>query len=272
MKIIAEIGINHNGDIDIAKRLIRICSNAGIDVVKFQKRNPDVCVPEEEKYKMRETQWGTMTYLDYKKKIEFGLREYMEIDVLCKTIGIEWTASVWDIDSLNFMTQFNVPFLKIPSAHLTNKPLLQECARSCMPVMLSTGMSDMAMVEEAVNTQGLTVSGILHCVSTYPSKPEEQNMKCITTLKEEYPTIPIGFSNHHPGLTFLTIAPAYGAEILEFHVTLDRAMWGTDQAASISPEGIFKLITRIRDIELAMGDGVKKLMPREIPIMNKLRG
>lgn len=272
MKVIAEIGINHNGDIDIAKRLIRICASAGVDVVKFQKRNPDVCVPEEEKYKMRETPWGTMTYLEYKKKIEFGLREYMEIDVFCKMLGIEWTASAWDVDSLNFLAQFNVPFVKIPSAHLTNTKLLFECARSAIPVMLSTGMADMDMVYTAMKTEGLIVSGIFHCVSTYPSKPEEQNLMCIKTLKEKYPNIPIGFSNHHAGLTFLTIAPAFGAELLEFHITLDRSMYGTDQSASIEPEGIFALMKRLKDIESAMGDGNKRIMEREIPIIRKLRG
>ena len=271
MKIIAEIGINHNGDIEIAKKLIHVCAMAGVDVVKFQKRNPDVCVPDSEKNKMRETPWGEMTYLEYKYRIEFGLNEYLTIDALCKTLGIQWTASVWDIDSLTFMQQFDVPFLKIPSAHLTNKKLLSECALTGIPVMLSTGMADMNMIDEAME-QCLYVSGIFHCVSTYPSLPNEQNMKCISTLKEKYPNIPIGFSNHHPGLTFLTIAPAFGAEILEFHVTLDRAMWGTDQAASIEPDGIFKLMKRLRDIEQAVGDGNKRIMEREIPILKKLRG
>lgn len=272
MKTIAEIGINHNGDIEIAKKLIRICSDAGVDVVKFQKRNPDVCVPEEEKYKMRETPWGTMTYIDYKRKIEFNMLQYLEIDAYCRAVGIEWTASVWDTDSLKFMQQFNVPFIKIPSAHLTNTKLLVECAKSLTPVILSTGMADESMVDYAVNTDGLVVSAILHCVSTYPSKPDEQNMHCILTLKQKYPDTPIGFSNHHPGLTFLTIAPAYGAEVLEFHVTLDRASWGTDQAASIEPDGIFKLMKRLRDIEAAIGDGKKRIMEREIPIIKKLRG
>jgi len=272
MKTIAEIGINHNGDIDIAKKLIRTCSDFGVDVVKFQKRNPDVCVPEEEKYKMRETPWGTMTYIDYKRKIEFNMLQYLEIDAYCRAVGIEWTASVWDIDSLKFMQQFNVPFIKIPSAHLTNTKLLVECAKSLTPVILSTGMADESMVDYAVNTDGLVVSAILHCVSTYPSKPDEQNMHCILTLKQKYPDTPIGFSNHHPGLTFLTIAPAFGAEVLEFHVTLDRASWGTDQAASIEPDGIFKLMKRLRDIEAAIGDGKKRIMERELPIIKKLRG
>jgi N-acetylneuraminate synthase len=271
MRTIAEIGINHNGDIEIAKQLIRVCSAAGVDVVKFQKRNPDVCVPESEKGKIRETPWGDMTYLEYKYRLEFGMNEYCAIDALCKTLGIQWTASVWDVDSLNFMTNFDVTFIKIPSAHLTNMKLIRECAESGLPVMLSTGMADMAMVDDAME-HSLWVSGILHCVSTYPSKPEEQNMKCITTLKEKYPTIPIGFSNHHPGLTFLTIAPAFGAEILEFHVTLDRSMWGTDQAASIEPDGIFKLMKRLKDINASIGDGNKRIMEREVPIMNKLRG
>jgi N-acetylneuraminate synthase len=270
IKTIAEIGINHNGDIEIAKKLIRICASAGVDVVKFQKRNPDVCVPESEKKKMRETPWGDMTYLEYKYRIEFGMNDYLAIDALCSMLGIQWTASVWDIDSLNFMSNFDVPFIKIPSAHLTNTALLEECSNMCVPIMLSTGMSDMDMIDKAISNN--IIKGVLHCVSTYPSKPEEQNMRCIETLKKRYPYIPIGFSNHHPGLTFLTIAPAYGAEILEFHVTLDRSMWGTDQAASIEPDGIFKLMKRIKDIELAQGDGNKRIMEREVPIAKKLRG
>ena len=271
-RLIAEIGINANGDIEIAKKLIQICKLAGVDVVKFQKRNPDKCVPEHQKNVMRETPWGEMTYLDYKRKIEFGRDDYAAIDDMCRYIGMKWTASVWDMDSLYFMNRFNVPFIKIPSALITDKNLLEGCAQFQLPVIISTGMSTMDMVDEAMNTPKLRVDGLLHCVSTYPSKPDEQNLLCLQTLKKKYPNVPVGFSNHHPGLTFLTVAPALGAEILEFHVTLDRAMWGTDQAASIEPEGIFHLVKRVRDIERAMGDGKKQIMDGEVPIMKKLRG
>lgn len=272
IKLIAEIGINHNGDIEIAKKLIQVCRLAGVDVVKFQKRNPDKCVPEHQKNVMRETPWGEMTYLEYKHRIEFGQVEYEEIDDMCRSIGIDWTASAWDIDSLHFLNRFIVPFVKIPSALITDKTLLRECAELNMPVILSTGMCTMDMVDEAMKVDYLRVNGLLHCVSTYPSKPEEQNMLCIQTLKKRYPGVPVGFSNHHPGLTFLTVAPAFGAEILEFHITLDRASYGTDQAASIEPEGVFHLVKRIQGIELAMGDGNKRIMDSEVPIMKKLRG
>jgi N-acetylneuraminate synthase len=271
-KLIAEIGINHNADLNIAKSLIQVCKLAGVDVVKFQKRNPDKCVPEHQKNVMRDTPWGEMTYLEYKYKMEFGEEEYDEIDAFCRSLGILWTASVWDVDSLHFMNRYDVPFIKIPSALITDKDLLSACAFTKRPVILSTGMATMDMVDDAVNTPGLEVVGILHCVSTYPSAPEEQNLLCIRALKNRFPEIPIGFSNHHPGLTFLTAAPALGAEILEFHITQDRAMWGTDQAASIEPEGVFHLVKRVRNIEKALGDGVKKIMPSEVPIMRKLRG
>jgi N-acetylneuraminate synthase len=213
-----------------------------------------------------------MTYLDYKWKIEFGQEQYEEIDDMCRFIGMKWTASVWDADSLYFMNRFNVPFIKIPSALITDKELLAGCAEMQLPVIISTGMSTMDMVDAAVNTPKLNVQGLLHCVSTYPSKPDEQNLLCLQALKKRYPKIPVGFSNHHPGLTFLTVAPALGAEILEFHVTLDRASWGTDQASSIEPEGIFHLVKRVRDIEKALGDGTKRIMDSEIPIMKRLRG
>jgi N-acetylneuraminate synthase len=271
-KLIGEIGINHNGDIEIAKQLIRVCKLAGVDVVKFQKRNPDKCVPEHQKNVMRETPWGDMTYLEYKYRMEFGAAEYDEIDAHCRTLGILWTASVWDVDSLHFMNRYDVPFIKIPSALITDKGLLSACAFTKRPVIISTGMATMDMVDDAVATPGLKVDGLLHCVSTYPSAPEDQNLLCIQTLKNRFPDIPVGFSNHHSGLTFLTAAPALGAEILEFHITQDRSMWGTDQAASIEPEGVFHLVKRIRHIEKALGDGIKKIMPSEVPIMKKLRG
>jgi len=270
--LIADIGINHNADLNIAKQLIQVCKLAGVDVVKFQKRNPDKCVPEHQKNVLKETPWGEMTYLEYKHRMEFSDVDYAEIDDFCGYIGMKWTASVWDIDSLDFMSRFNVPFIKIPSALITDKNLLSACSFLKRPVILSTGMSDMDIVDEAMGTPGLKVDGLLHCVSTYPSAPEEQNLLCIQALKKRYPKVQVGFSNHHPGLTFLTAAPALGAEILEFHITLDRAMWGTDQAASIEPEGVFHLVKRVRNIERALGDGKKRVMDSEVPIMKKLRG
>ena len=271
VQTIAEIGLNHNGDIDIARQLIHVCKLAGVDYVKFQKRNPDKCVPEHQKNVMRETPWGDMTYLDYKKKIEFQDSDYADIDDYCSSIGMKWFLSVWDTDSVGTARRFRNPMIKIPSACITDIDLLETVRDAKIPVILSTGMSTMDMVDRAVDVLGNRLVCIMHCVSTYPSKAEEQNLLCIKTLEDRFRGIPIGFSNHHSGLTFLTVAPMLGAEVLEFHVTLDRSMWGTDQAASIEPEGVFHIVKRIRNIEKAMGDGNKRIMDSEVPIMKKLR-
>ena len=271
IKTIAEIGINHNGDLEIAKHLITIAKLAGMDYVKFQKRNLEVCIPEHMRNNIRETPWGDMKYMDYKKHIEFEKPEYDEIDKFCDEQGIQWTASPWDIDSVDFLASYNVPFIKIPSAMITNKQYLEAVRLTDIPVVLSTGMATMDMVEEAVNSLGELLC-IMHCVSTYPSRADEQNLLCIKTLKEKYPNIPIGFSNHFPGITFIPVAVAIGAEWVEFHVTLDRSSYGTDQPASIEPEGIYKIMKYIKNIEMGLGNGEKYIMEREIPIMKKLRG
>lgn len=267
--IIAEIGINHNADLGIAKRLIEVCATAGVDYVKFQKRDPDICVPDDQKGIMRDTPWGRMTYLDYRRKMEFGKHEYDVIDLHCLSRGIKWTASAWDIPSLDFIKRYGTDFVKIPSAMLTDKAILEAVK---YPVILSTGMSNMAMVKNAVEWTGEeNVKGILHCISTYPAKTEELNLSCIPVLKREFQWANIGYSNHHPGIIFLPIAVALGAKIIEFHVTLDRSMWGTDQAASIEPEGVMRAVKYIRNAELSVGDGDKRIYDSEIPIMKKLR-
>lgn len=270
IKTIAEIGINHNGDIDIAKQLIMVAKSAGCDYVKFQKRNLDVCIPEAMKNTTRETPWGIMKYIDYKQKIEFERTEYDAIDSFCTDVGIKWTASPWDIDSVDFLASYNVPFIKVPSALITNKNYLEAVRLTDIPVVMSTGMSTIEIVDDALTSLG-DVSCLMHCVSTYPSKADEQNLLCIKTLKEKYPNIPIGFSNHFSGITFIPVAVALGAKWVEFHVTLDRSSWGTDQSASIEPEGVHKIMKYLKNVEVALGDGNKRIMEREVPIMQKLR-
>jgi len=271
--IIAEIGINHNGDLTIAKRLIDIAALSGCDAVKFQKRNPDVCVPEHQKNVMRDTPWGTMTYLEYKYKVEFGKTEYDEIDRYCKEKGIAWSASPWDLDSLEFLNQYDLPFIKLPSAMLTNYELIEACAKSGKRVILSTGMSTEEEIDTAVNTIKCFTSNfaILHCNSTYPAPLNELNLSTIKTLKDKY-DCEIGYSGHEFRIG-TTVASVYlGATIIERHITLDRTMWGTDHLSSVEPQGLIKLVKGIRELEEAFGDGVIQVTESEKIIRNKLRG
>jgi len=270
--IIAEIGINHNGDLNIAKRLIDIAAVAGCDAVKFQKRNPDVCVPEHQKNVMRETPWGTMTYLQYKYKVEFGKEEYDEIDSYCKEKGIAWSASPWDLDSLNFLNQYDIPFIKIPSAMLTNDELLKASVETGKKVILSVGMSTEEEIDHAVEILKYSKDfTILHCNSTYPAPIEELNLSVIKTLKEKY-NCEVGYSGHEFRLG-TTVASVYlGASIIERHITLDRTMWGTDHISSVEPQGLIKLVKGIRELEQAYGDGEIKITDSQIPIRIKLRG
>ncbi len=273
--IIAEIGINHNGDLDIAKRLIDIAHLSGCNAVKFQKRNPDVCVPEHQKSVMRDTPWGKMTYLDYKYKVEFGKEEYDEIDSYCKKIGIEWSASPWDLDSLEFLNQYDIPFIKIPSAMLTNDELLTATAKTGKRIILSTGMSVIEEIDNAVNILETYCKdrnfALLHCVSTYPAKLEELNLSCIQTLKNRY-KCEVGYSGHEFRLNPSVAAIYFGATIIERHITLDRTMWGTDQMCSVEPQGLIKLVIGIRDLEKCIGNGDISISDGEIEIRKKLRG
>jgi N-acetylneuraminate synthase len=279
---IAEIGINHNGDMDIAKRLIDIASAAGCDSVKFQKRNPDVCVPEDEKSKIRETPWGKMTYLDYKYKVEFGKEEYDEIDVYCKERKIDWSASPWDLDSLEFLLQYDIPYIKIPSAMLTNDELLIAARDTGKKVILSTGMSTRDEIDHAVvllkskivvepyyERAGNFV--LLHCNSTYPAPIDELNLSTIKTLKERY-NCEVGYSGHEFRLSTSVAATYLGASVIERHVTLDRSMWGSDQLSSVEPQGLFKLMSGIRELEQARGDGVIGVTESEKLMRKHLRG
>ena len=269
--IIAEIGINHNGNIDIAKKLIDVAKKAGCDAVKFQKRNPDVCVPEKQKLIMRETPWGYISYLDYKYKVEFEKEEYDIIDEYCKKNEIHWFASPWDVDSVNFLSQYDIPALKVPSASLNDKELLLAMAKTNIPIIISTGMSTQNEVDEAVSILKDSQLAVLHCVSTYPTPTNELNLNVIKTFQSKYPNLIIGYSGHETGLSTTYAAVAMGAKIIERHITLDRSMWGTDHSASIEPHGLKTLVSNIRDIESALGDGIKAVTPGEVPIREKLR-
>lgn len=268
--IVAEIGINHNGNLEVAKRLIDAAKAAGCNGVKFQKRTPKLCVPPNQKKKMRETPWGYISYLEYRKKIEFGLKEYQEIDRYCKRCGIAWFASCWDKPSIDFMEQFNPVCFKVPSAMLTDANLLAHFRKTARPIILSTGMSTMEQIKSAVNLLGTDDLILNHCTSTYPCPPEELNLNMIRTLMQTF-DCPIGYSGHEVGLPTTVAAVALGARYIERHITLDRAMWGSDQAASVEPSGFLRLIKYIRVVEAALGDGVKKVYDSERPVMQKLR-
>lgn len=271
IKIIAEIGINHNGDLDTAKKLIDICSSAGVDYVKFQKRNPDVSVPEEMRELTRWTPWGKMSYLDYKYRLEFSEKQYKEIDKYCEEKGIAWFASVWDMDSAKFLESMFCGIVKIPSAKICDNELLTYCRKTFPVMLMSTGMSTEEEIEESILTGSPDV--IMHCNSSYPANVEDLNLNYIKWLKNKYADKEIGYSGHEYGLvtTFATIP--MGVTWIERHVTLDRTMWGTDQMASIEPIGLFKLVKGIRDIEKAMGHPEKrKVFQSEISKRKQLRG
>ena len=278
--IIAEIGINHNGDLKNALRLIDIAAAAGCDAVKFQKRNPDVCVPEHQKNVMRDTPWGQMTYLDYKYKVEFEAPEYNAIAAHCEAHGIEWSASPWDMDSLEFLKKYDVPFLKVPSAMLTNDELLEGCVASGKRVIFSTGMSTKEEIDHAVMVlrkaklvhNNPHKIGLLHCNSTYPAPINELNLAGIKTLQHEYVDFEIGYSGHEFRLGTTVAAVYLGASIIERHITLDRQMWGSDHLASVEPQGLFKLVSGIRELEQAYGDGIIQVTESEKPVRAKLRG
>ena len=268
--VVAEIGINHNGDLDIAKELIRAAKDSGVDAVKFQKRTPEVCVPKEQQVQMRETPWGYISYLDYRYKVEFNEQQYHEIDALCKQIGLDWFASVWDQESVDFMEKFSPVCYKLPSASLTDHELLLKIRKTGRPMILSTGMSTADQIKKAVEVVGLDNLLITHSTSAYPCDPHELNLKMIQTLREEF-SCPIGYSGHEVGLVTSVVAVAMGACMVERHFTLDRAMWGSDQAASVEPGGFRKLVKYIQVTEQAMGDGVKKVYESELSSLKKLR-
>lgn len=268
--IVAEIGINHNGDLETARRLIDVAKAAGCDAVKFQKRTPELCVPPEQRDLKRDTPWGIMTYLEYRHRVEFGYEQYAEINRYCKERQIGWFASCWDEPSVDFMEQFDPIAYKIASASLTDAGLLKRVNATGRPMLLSTGMSTMEEIRAAVALLDRSRLLLCHTTSAYPCKPEELNLKMIQTLAKEF-NLPIGYSGHEVGLQVTYAAVAMGACMVERHITLDRAMWGTDQAASVEPQGLIRLVRDIRVIEKALGTGEKKVYESEKPIRQKLR-
>jgi N-acetylneuraminate synthase len=267
--VVAEIGINHNGDLELAKRLIDVAVAAGCSAVKFQKRTIDVVYTAAELARVRESPFGT-TNGELKRALEFGKAEYSVIDDYCRTRGIAWFASPWDEKSVDFLEQFDVPCHKIASASLTDEHLLRHVRATKKPIILSTGMSTMAQIDRAVEVLGLNNLVILHATSTYPASYDELNLKVIPVLARRF-GIPVGYSGHETGIASSVAAVVLGASMVERHLTLDRAMWGSDQAASLEPNGMQRLVRDIRLIELSLGDGQKRLLDREIPIMEKLR-
>lgn len=268
--IIGEIGINHNGNIEVAKGLILAAKKAGANAVKFQKRTPEICVPLEQQGQMRDTPWGYITYLDYRYKVEFDEEAYREIDRYAKELEIDWFASAWDVPSLHFMEKFDPPAHKIPSALLTDHELLRAHRETGKPIILSTGMSTMEQIQEAVDIVGEDNLVLCHTTSSYPCPPEELNLHMINTLTAKF-NCPIGYSGHEVGLVPSAIAVALGACLVERHITLDRAMWGSDQSASVEPQGIATLVKYIRVTEKALGDGVKQVYDSEQSSLRKLR-
>lgn len=269
--IIAEIGINHNGDLATAKKMIDAAVHAGADAVKFQKRAPEVATPPEQKNQMRETPWGYISYLEYRHKVEFNEEQYREIDRHCREKNIDWMVSVWDEPSVEFMEKFDTPAYKLPSASLTDFNLIRKARATGKPLILSSGMSTMEQIHKAIEIAGGENLVMMHCTSTYPCEPEELNLRMVDTLRREFPKIPIGYSGHEVGLVPTAVAVAFGACMVERHLTLDRAMWGSDQAASVEPSGFERLVKYIRVTEASLGDGVKKVYDSEMSSMKKLR-
>jgi N-acetylneuraminate synthase len=269
--VVAEIGINHNGSLDLARRLIEGAKLAGADAVKFQKRTPEKCVHPDEWNRERDTPWGRMTYIEYRRKIEFGEEEYADIDRSCRELGIDWFASCWDEDSVDFIEQFEPPCHKVASASLTDHALLLKMRATGRPIILSTGMSTMGEMEAAIAAIGTEELLIAHSTSSYPCPPENVNLRMIATLKARYPQCAIGYSGHEAGLAPTVAAVALGATHVERHITLDRAMWGSDQGASVEVSEFKQLVASIREIESALGDGVKRVYEGELASKKKLR-
>lgn len=270
--LIAEIGINHNGDLQTAKRLIDAVFACSWNCAKFQKRDPDACVPARQKNVPKDTPWGKMTYLEYRKKIEFGKTEYDYIDEYCKAKPLDWTSSVWDMNSLNFMLDYDIPFLKIPSAKISDKKLVEAVAKTGIPVIASTGMSTLKEVDDLVDIMKRYSCefALMHTNSSYPTPIEDININCIKTLKKRYNCV-VGYSGHEYNVEPTVYASVLGVKIIERHITLNHKMWGTDQAASLEVAAMDILRKRVRDIDLVLGDGRKRITPVEKAIKLKLK-
>jgi N-acetylneuraminate synthase len=269
--VIAEIGLNHNGDVDLAMQLIDVAADSGAQAVKFQKRTPAVSTPEHMKSVPRDTPWGTMSYLEYRYRVEFSREQYVEIGDYATVRGLDWFASPWDEPSVDFLEELNVVAHKVASASVTDLSMLRKLADTGKPIILSTGMSTLSQIDRAVAVFDPQNLIILHATSTYPLPAEEANIRMITTLQERFPGIPIGYSGHERGLQISVAAVALGAAAVERHITLDRTMWGSDHAASLEPQGFEHLVRDIRIIEEALGDGVKRIYPGELAPLAKLR-
>jgi len=270
------VGINHNNDRQIIKKLIDATFATGWDCVKFQKKDPNLCVPEEQKYKMKETPWGVMTYLNYKHKMELKLDDYLFINDYCKSKPIDWSVSVWDFPSLDFIIKYfekDIPFIKIPSAKLTDFELLTVAAQTGKPIYLSTGMSTLDEIDTAVQILEIHASSfvLFHCNSAYPAPSEDLNLKLIPFYKNRYGCL-VGYSGHEQNIEPSVVAASLGAEYIERHITTDHNMWGTDQKASLEISAMDMLKRRIDDAILAMGNGIKTITPSEMGVIKKLRG
>lgn len=268
--VIAEIGINHNGDLDVAKRLIDASVEAGVDAVKFQKRTPEACVPREQWGIERDTPWGRMTYLEYRHRLEFSREQFGSIDRHCRARGVDWFASCWDEESVDLIASLDVPAFKIASASLTDDALIRHTAAVGVPLIASTGMSTMEQIAHAVTVLPIERTLLAHATSAYPCSVDELNLRMLETLRDRF-DVPVGYSGHETGLATTVAAVALGATFIERHVTLDRAMWGTDQAASVEPGGLARLVEDVRKVERALGDGVKRVYDSELAPMAKLR-
>ena len=269
--VTGEIGINHNGELSNAFALIDQAAAAGCDAVKFQKRTPEVCTPRDQWDIERDTPWGRMTYIDYRHRVEFGAEEYAAIDEHARQRGIAWFASPWDVESVDFLEELDVPAHKVASASLTDDELLRRLRDTGRTIILSTGMSTPKQIRHAVEVLGSDNIVLCHATSTYPAKPSELNLRMIHTLQADFPNVPIGYSGHEVGLQTTLAAVALGATFVERHITLDRAMWGSDQAASVEPPGLQRLVRDIRTISESLGDGVKRIYDGELAAMKKLR-
>jgi len=269
IQIVAEIGINHNGDVDLAKRLVLMAKECGCDLVKFQKRTVDMVYTKEDLDKPRESPYG-MTNRALKRGLELTEDDFNTLDHYCYELGIGWTASAWDPPSLEMIASYNPPYFKIASACLTDDPLLKLHRMYGKPIVLSTGMSTLEQIDHAVSVLGTSALTLLHCNSSYPAKYEELNLNVIKTLQERY-RIPVGYSGHETGLASTVATVAMGVVMIERHITLDRAMWGSDQAASLEENGLRRLVRDIRLVETSLGDGVKRVYDSERLVMKKLR-
>ncbi len=261
--LIAEIGINHNGDIDLAKRLILMSKEAGFDVVKFQKRVPELCVPKSKRDQLRITPWGEISYFSYKEKIEFSKKEYDEIDNFCRNIGIQWAASAWDTESVKFLSNYNTPFIKIPSDKSKDLNFIKAVAKTGSKVIISCGGTSVADLEEAFKILDKKKTILLQCTSEYPTPTDRLNLRAMNFLEQKF-GLNVGLSSHHTNPMMAAMAVAYGAKAIEVHVTLDRAMWGTDQAMSLESRGMNILRKNIREFEIALGNSDKVLYEKEI--------